>query len=101
MNESKGSSGSRGSQGILSRLLGGGNRGGPRGGATVRPATASRVSRFDDLPIYYCCMCGTGLGEDPDNSLHAEGPNRHICGNCYRSREWDAILEHEFYDHHQ
>jgi hypothetical protein len=45
--------------------------------------------------IYQCCMCGAGLGPDPEDTPHAEGQGRHLCGNCYRSREWDAIEQFE------
>jgi hypothetical protein len=45
--------------------------------------------------IYSCCLCGTGLGPDPDDTPHAEGADRRLCGNCYRSREWDAIEQFE------
>ncbi len=73
----------------------------------ARPATPAagrvlppdHVTRFDDQPLFRCCMCGAGLGLDPDDSLHAEGPNRHLCGNCYRTREWDAIEEFEYFEH--
>ena len=67
--------------------------------ASGRVLPPDHVTRFDDQPIYRCCICGAGLGLDPDDSLHAEGPNRHLCGDCYRTREWDAIEEHEYFEH--
>jgi hypothetical protein len=45
--------------------------------------------------FYFCCACGAGLGPDPDDTPHAEGQDRHLCGNCYRGREWDAIMAFE------
>ena len=45
--------------------------------------------------VFLCCMCGRPLGFDPEDSLDAEGPGRHLCGNCYRSREWDHIQAFE------
>ncbi len=71
----------------------------PHDGSSGRTLPSSQVSRFGDQPLFHCSICGSGLGFDPDDSLHAEGPNRHLCGNCYRSREWDAIEEHEYFEH--
>ncbi len=67
--------------------------------ASSRVLPPDQLTRFDDQPLFRCCVCGAGMGSDPDDSLHAEGPNRHLCGNCYRSREWDAIEEHEYFEH--
>jgi hypothetical protein len=45
---------------------------------------------------HLCCACGGPLlGFDPEDTLDAEGPGRHLCGNCYRAREWDAIESFE------
>ncbi len=44
-----------------------------------------------DEPVSVCCMCGRELGFDPDDALDTEGPGRHLCGNCYRSREQDSL----------
>ena len=77
--------------------LRGAKSGSPEPGRVLGP---DEFGRFDEQPMLRCCMCGSGLGLDPDDSLHAEGPNRHLCGNCYRSREWDAIEEHEYFEHH-
>ena len=77
--------------GIFSRLLGGKSEPAPSG----RVLSSHEILRFGDGPLFACCICGAWLGSDPDDSLHAEGPNRHLCGGCYRTREWEAIVEFE------
>jgi len=78
--------------GIFGRLFGAR----PAPGPSSRVLPPNQVGRFDDQSIFVCCVCGALLGEDPEDSLHAEGLNRHLCGNCYRTREWEDIeqLEH-------
>ena len=58
-----------------------------------------QFARFDDQPLFRCCICGAALGMDPDDSLHAEGANRHLCGDCYRTREWEEIEVFEHFGH--
>jgi hypothetical protein len=83
--------------GVLGWLLGSG-RSAPPAAARVLPP--KEIARFGEWSMFQCCICGAVLGSDPDDSLHAEGPNRHLCGDCYRTREWEAILEHEYFDDH-
>jgi hypothetical protein len=58
-----------------------------------------RQAYFLGAPILFCCACGAPLGPDPDDTTDAEGPGRHFCGDCYRSREMDAELAFAHFEH--
>ena len=53
-------------------------------GATLRPAPIARV----------CATCGAVLNGDPDEDPTGDA-GRPICGECERSRNFDADLEME------
>jgi hypothetical protein len=45
--------------------------------------------------IYTCCICGAGLGPDPEDEPHAEGAGRHLCGDCNRTKNFETMVGHE------
>jgi hypothetical protein len=45
--------------------------------------------------IYTCCICGAGLGPDPEDEPHAEGAGRHLCGNCNRTKNFETMVGNE------
>jgi hypothetical protein len=63
----------------------------PRGHVILDCSGWREIYYYSGERILFCCICGEGLGPDPDDAPHAEGADRHLCGNCYRAREWDAI----------
>lgn len=40
-----------------------------------------------------CVGCGRALGFDAEDEPDGDGPGRHLCGECNRSRNFDAELE--------
>jgi hypothetical protein len=44
----------------------------------------------DWVEIVYC-TCGEPLGFDNDDELDGDGPGRHVCGECNRARNFDAM----------
>jgi hypothetical protein len=58
------------------------------------PAAGSAVDGddFDDADaLHLCSWCGRILEGDPEDELNGEGPGRDICGNCNRTKNWEAI----------
>ncbi len=59
----------------------------------ARPPEPSLEPDEADGESLYCVACGAELGFDPEDTPDAEGPGRHLCGECYRAREFDADLQ--------
>jgi hypothetical protein len=39
-----------------------------------------------------CVICGQPLAGDPEDDPEASGPDRPICGECKRARDFDDLL---------
>ena len=44
-----------------------------------------------DTDIPECCMCGYLLDGDAEDELNGEGPGRHVCGACNRTKNFEAF----------
>ena len=40
--------------------------------------------------LHVCSWCGALLSGDPEDELDGEGIGRDICGNCNRTKNWEA-----------
>jgi hypothetical protein len=45
----------------------------------------------DEDELHVCSWCGRFLEGDFEDELNGEGPGRDICGNCNRTKNWEAI----------
>jgi hypothetical protein len=43
-------------------------------------------------PGLRCVLCGRPLGFDPDDEPDGDGPDRPLCGECRRARDFDDLI---------
>jgi hypothetical protein len=48
------------------------------------------MRRLDEVPMIACEECGRELAGDPDDDPTGAAAGRPMCGECYRSREFEA-----------
>jgi hypothetical protein len=63
----------------------------PGAGDPNRPSPVDDDCDGDDLELHVCSWCGRFLEGDLEDELNGEGPGRDICGNCNRTKNWEAI----------
>jgi hypothetical protein len=64
-----------------------------RSPAAAQSETIVADSELGDDELCLCCICGALiLGLDLEDELDGEGPGRHICGACNRTRNFDMEM---------
>lgn len=49
------------------------------------------VDDGDDVELHVCSWCGRFLEGDVEDELNGDGPGADICGDCNRTKNWEAI----------
>jgi hypothetical protein len=55
------------------------------------PDEAEDAPEGGAFELHVCSWCGALLSGDPEDELNGEGPGRDICGNCNRTKNFEAI----------
>ena len=60
-------------------------------------AHAARTAQlFDDsAELHFCCICGALLWADLEDEIDGEGTGRDICGDCNRTKNYEAMMGNE------
>jgi hypothetical protein len=45
--------------------------------------------------LHFCCFCGASLDGDPEEEIDGEGPGRDVCGDCNRTKNYEAMMGNE------
>lgn len=56
-----------------------------------------RLISVQPSPVFLCATCDQPLVDDPEDDPDGDA-GLPICGDCYRAREFDAILEANDYE---
>jgi hypothetical protein len=41
--------------------------------------------------LHFCSWCGAPLSGDPEDEIDGDGPGHDMCGDCNRTKNWEAI----------